>query len=120
MQTKTGAGEPTTDSSKSPENASPEPDSLEKQVLAIEEWVSQESISMQKDTNVSFTQKFNAALQLLQMVSDKVSCLNWPTFMLSLMDSCACQFFHFILYRRQVLQTQAPTKVYSNIASQYR
>ena len=76
MQTKNGAGEPTTDSFISPAIASPEPDPLEKQVLAIEDWVSQESISMAKDTNVTLIQKFNAALQLLQMVSDKVSCLD--------------------------------------------
>ena len=120
MQTRNGAGEPTIDSFRSPEIASPEPESLEKQVLAIEDWVSQESISTPKDTNVTFIQKFSAALQLLQMVSDKVSCLNWPTFMLSLMESCACQYFDFILYTRQVLQTQAPALGDRNIASHHR
>lgn len=76
MQTRNGAGEPTTDSFQSPEIASHEPDSLEEQVLAIEDWVSQERISMAKDTKGTLIQKFNAALQLLQMVSDKVSCLD--------------------------------------------
>ena len=46
----------------------------EEQVLAIEDWVSQESMSMPKDTNGTLIQKFDAALRLLQMVSDKVGC----------------------------------------------
>ncbi len=55
-------------------NASAGPDILENEVLAIEDWVSQENMSMPKDTNGTLIQKFNAALQLLQMVSDKVGC----------------------------------------------
>ena len=63
------------DTVEAPENASAVPDALEEQVLAIEDWVSQESMSMPKDTNGTLIQKLNAALQLLQMVSDKVGCL---------------------------------------------
>lgn len=60
------------DTKEAPGNASAGPDTLEEEVLAIEDWVSEESMSMPKDTNGTLIQKFNAALQLMQMVSDKV------------------------------------------------
>ena len=41
--------------------------------LPIEDWVPQEGSSTPKDTNGTLTEKFNAALQLLQVVSDQVS-----------------------------------------------
>ena len=71
MQAENGAGQPA-DGPAAESTAAP--DKLGQQILAIEDWVSQESISMPKDTNGTLIQKFNAALQLLQMVADKVSC----------------------------------------------
>ena len=64
-----------TDTNEESGNALAGPDTLEEEVLAVEDWVSEESISMPKDTSGTLMQKFNAALQLLQMVSDKVGCL---------------------------------------------
>ena len=71
MQVENGAGQPADESAA---ESTAVPDELGQQILAIEDWVSQESISMPKDTNGTLIQKFNAALQLLQMVADKVSC----------------------------------------------
>ena len=71
MQAENGAGQPA-DGPAAESTAAP--DELRQRILAIEDWVSQESISMPKDTNGTLIQKFNAALQLLQMVANKVSC----------------------------------------------
>ena len=62
------------DTTKAAGSLSAGPETVEEQALAIEDWVSQESMSMPKDTNGTLIQKFHAALQLLQMVSDKVGC----------------------------------------------
>ena len=53
-------------------SASASSEALKKEALAIEDWVSQESVLMPKDTNGSLIQELDAALQLLQLVSDKV------------------------------------------------
>ena len=71
MQVENGAGHPAVEPAA---ESTAVPDELGQQTVAIEDWVSQESISMPKDTNGTLIQKFNAALQLLQMVADKVSC----------------------------------------------
>ena len=41
--------------------------------LHIEDWVPQEGISMPKETKGTLIEKLNAALQLLQVISDRVS-----------------------------------------------
>ena len=69
MQSTSGADTP-----EAPGSASASPEMPEEQVAAIEDWVSHESMAMPTDTNGTLIQEFTAALQLLQMVSDKVGC----------------------------------------------
>ena len=53
---------------------STEPNECGQHKLHIEDWVPQEGSSMPKETNIgTLTEKFNAALQLLQVILDKVS-----------------------------------------------
>ena len=73
MQASSGSEQPEAAGSEATET-----DECEQHKLLIEDWVSQEGISMPKDTTGTLTEKFNAALQLLQMVSDKVSLQQGP------------------------------------------
>ena len=54
-------------------NNPPETDEPGQHKLPTEDWVTQEGSSTPKDTSGTLIQKFNAALQVLQMVSDEVS-----------------------------------------------
>ena len=50
-----------------------ETDDRRQHKLHIEDWVPQEGSSMPKETKGTLIEKLNAALQLLQVISDKVS-----------------------------------------------
>ncbi len=83
-----------------------EADERKQHNLHIEDWVPQEGISMPEDTKGTLTERLDAALELLQVVSEKESlqkgpCLSThtPLFTIAMQKGWAAAFMHIAMVR---------------------